>query len=151
MISKTLSKLTILIFLFSCSYQPIYSNKEYLFNFGKFNMSGSEKVNNVIKRKLENIKGQTISYNIILESQVEKNVISNDNKGDPSMFELVIKSKYIIKENSETLLNSKINKKVTYSNISDKFELSNYENNLISNLSNTIAEEILFSVSNKNK
>ena len=108
MISKTLSKLTILIFLFSCSYQSIYSNKEYLFNFGKFNMSGSEKVNNVIKRKLENIKGQTISYNIILESQVEKNVISNDNKGDPSMFELVIKSKYIIKENSETLLNSKL-------------------------------------------
>ena len=39
-------------------------------------------------------------------------------------------------------------KKMDYNNNSDKFELKNYENFLIQNLSNSIADEIINKISN---
>ena len=44
---------------------------------------------------------------------------------------------------NQNILNNKVEKKVNYNNINDKFELTKYEDNLIKNLSINISEEIL--------
>ena len=41
--------------------------------------------------------------------------------------------------------------KTTYTNITDKFELENYENNIIENLSEGISDSILSSISEINE
>ena len=49
------------------------------------------------------------------------------------------------------ILSDKIEKRITYNNINDKFELDKYENNLIKNLSINISDEILTYVKSINK
>ena len=46
----------------------------------------------------------------------------------------------------EQIIDDKISKQITYNSIKDKFELSQYENNVIKNLSNNISNDILFAV-----
>ena len=58
---------------------------------------------------------------------------------------------YKIIKNSKIILFNEIRKQVTYNNINDKFELMKYEENIIKNLSEGFASEILTSVTNLNK
>ena len=60
----------------------------------------------------------------------------------------IILSYWIVNQN---ILNNKVEKKVNYNNINDKFELTKYEDNLIKNLSINISEEILTAVKSINK
>ena len=64
--------------------------------------------------------------------------MSKDSKGDPSIFELQINVNYSVKRDGKTLIVNKINRKATYNNITDKFELENYEKSIIDNLSTNI-------------
>ena len=55
-------------------------------------------------------------------------------------------NKYDLLEN-ELLTDYKINKKTTYNNITDKFELENYEKTIINNLVSEISDNIMLSIS----
>ena len=63
-------------------------------------------------------------------SKKEKKILSKDSKGDPSVFELEIKVNYNLEEDGEKIIENNINRKTTYNNITDKFELENYENHI---------------------
>ena len=67
----------------------------------------------------------------------------------PSIFEMEILVEVQIK-NVEKNINVKrnIDKKVSYNNRDDKFELSTYENTLIQNISENISDRILSTLSN---
>ena len=86
-----------------------------------------------------------------LSSNKEKNIVSKDSKGDPSVFELIIDVNYKVKKDGEILIDDKVIRKTTYNNISDKFELENYEKNMIDNLSRNISDRIVFSISEINE
>ena len=43
--------------------------------------------------------------------------------------------------------NNKINKKTTYNNITDKFELESYEKTIIENLASEISDNIMLTIS----
>ena len=73
--------------------------------------------------------------------------MSKDSKGDPSIFELIIDVNYSVKKDEKILIVNKINRKTTYNNITDKFELENYEKTIIHNLSKNISDKIIFSIS----
>ena len=88
---------------------------------------------------------------IILNSKRDKNVITSNLKGDPTVFEIRAITDYSIINNNQNILNNKVEKKVNYNNINDKFELTKYEDNLIKNLSINISEEILTAVKSINK
>ena len=77
----------------------------------------------------------------------EKNIISKDSKGDPSIFELLINVNYNVKEDGKTIIENEISRRTTYNNITDKFELENYEKTIINNLSINISDKIIFSIS----
>ena len=54
----------------------------------------------------------------------------------------------MFKDNKE-ILKDKIKKQITYNNINDKFELDKYEENIIENISKSLADEILISIISK--
>ena len=54
-------------------------------------------------------------------------------------------------KDGEILIENKINRKTTYNNINDKFELENYEKNIVDNLSKNISDKIIFSISEIHK
>ena len=86
-----------------------------------------------------------------MTSKKEKKIISKDSKGDPSIFELQININYVVKESGKTLIENNINRKTTYNNITDKFELESYEKTIIQNLSSAISDDIILTISQINE
>ena len=140
-----------LLGLLGCDYKPVLSKKNYEFSINVKEISGDEKINSIIVNNFNNLKGDEKKYYINLSSKKEKKIISKDSKGDPSIFELEINVNYNLEEDGEIIIIKNINRKTTYNNITDKFELENYENSIIDNISQNISDKIIFSVSEINK
>tara|TARA_E500000331_G_C16875099_1_gene547959 strand:- start:166 stop:624 length:459 start_codon:yes stop_codon:yes gene_type:complete len=149
-----IKKYTVLFFLLllsNCAYEPILINKNYDFSIVVEKIDGDKKINSMIVNNFYNLKGKEKKYNLNLSSTKIKNVISKDSKGDPAIFELIINVNYKVKKNEETLLVNEINLKDIYNNVSDKFELENYEKNIINKLSQNISDKIIISISEINE
>jgi|TARA_B100001750_G_C15169329_1_gene428412 hypothetical protein len=151
--NKIFYKLILFIFLLSCGYSKILTQKEYLFEIKYVEKIGNKKINSFIEKQLNSYKSEKnskkISFNIILNSNLAKKTISKDSKGDPSIFELQITTDVkIINNIDNSTVEREINKKLTYNNLTDKFELSRYENTLIQNLSLNIGNKIISILSN---
>ena len=137
----------LLLFLSNCGYEAVLNNKDYQFSINVNKIDGDQKINSQIINNFNKLRDKEKKYNLTLTSNKERAIISKDSKGDPSIFELKIEINYVVKKEGETLISKKINKKTTYNNITDKFELENYENNIIDNLSNKISNKIISSIS----
>ena len=143
----------ILLFtLTSCSYQPIFSQKNYNFEIDKIKYSGEKQINNIIKNKLNLIKnneGQSDKkYNLTINSYKERLIVSKDSKGDPLKFELIVTINYEVAHNDNLLLVKTITKNNIYNNVVDKFKLEQNEKIIIENLSEKISEIIISSMIN---
>ena len=148
---KNYTVLFFLLLLSNCAYEPILINKNYDFSIVVEKIDGDKKINSMIVNNFYNLKGKEKKYNLNLSSTKIKNVISKDSKGDPAIFELIINVNYSVKKNEETILVNEINLKDIYNNVSDKFELENYEKNIINNLSQNISDKIIISISEINE
>ena len=58
---------------------------------------------------------------------------------------MIITLDYSIREDGKDIFTDKIQKQATYNNINDKFELLEYEENLIKNISDSISGQIITS------
>ena len=142
-----LKYLFLLLFIFNaCSYEPILSKKKYNFNFTEVETTGNKFINKIIQENLLSKSQGNRNVKINLKSNKDKKVISSNKKGDPVNFKIKINVDYIVYENNMEIIKDNIFKEVTYNNINDKFELSQYEDNTVINLSNNISDDILTSL-----
>ena len=155
--NKIFSKIITIAFIFvttSCSYKPIFSEKNYNFQIDKLILSGDEDVNRIIDKQLTLIKkNQNLNkknFSVIINSIKNKEIVSNDSKGDPLKFEINIKINYKILENGQIILERDIEKSNIYNNKTDKFELDQDEKNMTTNLSEKISDSIISSIINLN-
>ena len=153
--NKYYTKLTFIISVFlltSCSYKPIFSEKNYNFEINKVDYIGERQINNIIKNKLNLIKKdeglEKKKYNLKINSYKEKLIVSKDSKGDPLKFELIVSTDYIVEFNNSLLMSKKIKKNNIYNNATDKFELEQNEKIIIENLTEKISEIIISSIIN---
>lgn len=143
--------LIISIFILNaCSYEPILLKKNYDFEFNKIEFSGDKTVNEIIKNRISRVSSGNKKYNIYYNSKIEKSVVSSNEKGDPTIFNLNIDLEYEITDEDKVIIKNKISKQSTYNDIKDKFELSNYEINSIKSLAKKIGDEIMMSLISKN-
>ena len=143
--------LIISIFILSaCSYEPILLKKNYDFEFNEIEFSGDKTVNEIIKNRISRVSSGNKKYNIYYNSKIEKSVVSSNEKGDPTIFNLNIDLEYKITDKEKVIIKNKISKQSTYNDIKDKFELSNYEINSIKSLAKKIGDEIMMSLISKN-
>ena len=143
--------LIVSIFILSaCSYEPILLKKNYDFEFNKIEFSGDKTVNEIIKNRISRVSSGSKKYNIYYNSKIEKSVVSSNEKGDPTIFNLNIDLEYEITDEDKVIIKNKISKQSTYNDIKDKFELSNYEINSIKSLAKKIGDEIMMSLISKN-
>ena len=136
-----------LLLLTNCGYQAVLNNQNYQFSINVNKINGDQKINSLIINSFKQLKENEKKYNLSLTSNKEKLIISKDSKGDPSIFEIKINVNYVVKKDGEILISNKINKKTTYNNITDKFELENYEKTIINNLVSEISDSIMLSIS----
>ena len=104
---KIFLKLIITTFIFittSCSYKPIFSEKNYNFQIDEIILSGHKDINRVIEKKLSMIaksqKSGKKNFSVIVNSIKNKKIISNDSKGDALKFDIYIIVAYKIAEKS---------------------------------------------------
>tara|TARA_Y100000741_G_scaffold286698_1_gene226588 strand:- start:1297 stop:1773 length:477 start_codon:yes stop_codon:yes gene_type:complete len=155
--NKILNKTLILFFIFgitSCSYKPIFLEKDYDFEIKEVLPRGDKNINRIIESKLNFIKSSNENkkkrYTIEINSSKNREIVSKDSKGDPLKFELNILVEYKIMNNNDLLLNNKIEKNNVYNNNSDQFELEQKEEIILENLSKSIGDTIISSIINLN-
>jgi len=153
--NKILVKTIILFLLFgitSCSYKPIFLEKNYDFQIREISLDGDKDINRTIQNKLKFIKNNDSkdkkSYTININSTKNREIVSKDSKGDPVKFEISILVEYKILNNNNTLLDTKIEKKNIYNNDSDPFKLEQTENIILQNLSESVGDAIISSIIN---
>lgn len=144
--SKIISTLIILFFMVGCSYEPILSKKKENFRFNIITMEGDNTINEIIKRNLMDKSSGNKVYVIHLSSIKNKEIVSLNEKSDPTSFKLEVVADYKVTEKDVIILKNKISKEVRYNNINDKFELSKYEDGILKNLSEIISSEIILSI-----
>ena len=153
--NKILNKnlfLILFLILTACAYEPIFSNKDYGFQLDKINYVGSRDINRNIKNKLNLINtsdnNSDKKFNLFINSEKERKIISKDSKGDPSKFELVLNVFLEISNDKKKLLKRDINKSYIYNSETDKFKLEQNEEIIILNLSEKISEVIITLIMN---
>ena len=135
----------ILIFLVSCGYQPIFQTNDVNFAIVNLEVKGLNNFNSKIKNNLNkytNKKGKSIFYEIKINSEKRKIIVSKDSKGNTKIFNLKILVDFKVFENNQLKNEKKFIENFQYDNTTKKFELSQYEKNIEENLINKILEKI---------
>jgi hypothetical protein len=149
-----LNKLFILVlflFITSCGYEAIYSKKNYTnyeFSISELTFIGERNVNLKIKQGLNNYTSRTKNKNLIvvITSDEKKESIVKDATGDPTKFKITIEINVkVVQDDSKN--NFVMKESFTYDNTSNKLELTEYENEIIDNLTEIITEKIIFKLS----
>ena len=156
--NRTLTKINLILvtvlIITSCSYEPIFKQKNYNFEINEISFFGEKDINKIIKNRLYLIKKSNDNikrkFNILIQTKKKKKVISKDTQGDPLKFELELTGNYIVQENNNVLIDRKIIKHYTYDNNSDKFKLEQSEAIILENLSEQISNIIISSIINLN-
>ena len=131
MIRKILPFIIILMFT-SCGYTPIYNKLDktnYKINIIEIN--GERFVNNLISSEIKRISNSEsdIIFNLKIDNDYKKIILSKNIKGTVSDYQLILKSNFIIEKdgNIETI---SFTEKQNIKNTSDIFEQKNYENTI---------------------
>ena len=143
---KFFKLLILMMMFFGCSYVPVHINKGFNFQIIEINFEGEKFINEIIRNKLERNETGEKKYRIYYKTTKIKEIVSSDTKGDPKIFKLKINLEYIVYDDDKKVFENNIIKQISYDSIDDKYELSQYEENILKNLSNKISEDILFSI-----
>ena len=148
-INKILTILTFFL-LFSCGFEPIYSQKKldsnYNFTIASIGFSGNNNINQYLKNNLVNYtnnKGKETRYDLIINSTIQKKITSKNKKGNPELFYTKILINVEIIEDNKIKNKTIFEESFEYKNKSNKFELNKYEENIKKNLTNKLSRDLI--------
>tara|TARA_Y100000816_G_scaffold262952_1_gene220969 strand:- start:633 stop:1109 length:477 start_codon:yes stop_codon:yes gene_type:complete len=148
---KTIVFISIFV-LTSCSYKPIFVERDYNFKIKEVLLTGDKDINRIVNNNLKIIKNSESKKNknfiIEIDSSKKREIVSKNSKGDPLKFKMIIKVKYKVLNNNSLEINNTIEKSNIYNNESDKFELEKNEGIILDNLARGISDNIISSIIN---
>jgi len=145
--------LLLLLLLSSCGYEAIYSKKNsvnYSFSVSELNFAGDRAVNLKIKEKLNNYAQAKKDKDFILRisSASEKKALAKNTAGDTTSFKNSISIEVEVLMNNKFKSNFIILESFNYNNISNKFNLKKYEEEIKNNLAEVASDKLIFKLSN---
>ncbi len=145
---KSLISLIILsLILTSCGFKPIYNSKNSNFQIIEINNKNESKNSFAIENMVMSLSNKDALRRIKLAIDYKQSIttILKDSKGDPSKKKLsIIVNLEVKNERDNVLTNRNFNEEFSYDVQSDKFNMSQYEDNIINNLNNKISNDIIF-------
>ena len=142
---KNIILIIFLFFIYSCGYTTVFKNVgDQDFQIIITDMQGDRKMNNLIKNEINlySNKDSINKFDVRVETEYEKLILTKDSAGLITDYELSINSMFIIYFNEKS-------KKVTFDetinikNRSDTFEQDSYENNIKINFASSIREKLI--------
>ena len=148
---KIIIFLTFLL-LTSCGYKPVFSSKNSNFSIEEIIHNENDRISIKIKKGLGYLTSLENYEEIIklqLKSDKEITISSKNTKGDPLVYKMTIISEIKIYSNDKLIKEKNISKKFSYNNISNKFDLKQYEKIIEQNLVEKIKEDIVLILYNR--
>ena len=143
--------LFIILLLFTqCDYKPIYlqNNQNFGIKIIEFNENRSNKI---LANRLKNYsynKNNLFLYELKLLTSENKLILSKDTSGDPLLLGLKINLKIEIFEKEKLISTKEYSEQFNYQNLSKKFELNSYENEIRLNIYDKMISKILIDLAN---
>ena len=145
---KSLISVIILsIILTNCGFKPIYNSKDSNFQIIEIENKNENKNSFLIENIIMSLSNKDAFRKLKIEMDYNQSIttVLKDSKGDPSKKKLSVIVSLIIKnEKDNVLINKNLNEEFGYDVQSDKFNMSQYEENIINNLNNKISNDIIF-------
>ncbi|MDC1032622.1 hypothetical protein OAQ48_00505 [Candidatus Pelagibacter sp.] len=144
MIRKLL--LILVIYITGCGYQPIYVNKNIdLLEFSKITLIGDNEINRKIINSLNIKENKTgiLGEELVINTSFKIEETSKNSKGQVISYRSSANVNLEITKEKNVISNKTFVQNFTYSNRDNKFDLVEYQNEVKSNISNKIIEEII--------
>ena len=137
------------LFLLSCEYTPIYSNKnDYNFSIEKINFEGNSEINNLVEKKLIRFLNRDVNKKFIITTISSYKKISQSKNLTGKTTDYLITIEIIFKIENEKEQKTLINKKeFLIKNFSDKFEENKLEKTKKESLVNSMVNEFIIQLS----
>ena len=148
-LKKIFILLTLFLFFFSCGYTPIFSKKDVNFSIENIVFLGDKDIKEKISHALSSYKNKQNKekkISLVITSSKNTTIASKNSQGEAQTKRISanVNVKIILAENN--FLEKNFNKSSIYTVIDRKFEQKLIENKLINNLSNEIAQQIIFEI-----
>ena len=145
--------LLLLLLLSSCGYEAIHSKNNsanYSFSVSELNFIGDRTINLKIKQKLNNYAQDKKDKDYILRisSTSEKIILAKNIAGDATSFKNKVSINIKVLMNNKLENNFIITESFNYNNISNKFNLKKYEEEIKNNLAEAATDKLIFKLSN---
>lgn len=145
MMLKILRYSFLLIFITSCGYTPIYSNlNNKNINIQVEKVNGNKNINKLIVQKLSRYQSKNSEkvYNVKINSNYEKLILTKNTAGNATNFRLSINVQFITKIN-DNMEEFKFTEKFDMKKGDTIFEEEKYENNIINDMTNIIVQRFI--------
>lgn len=129
----------------ACGFEPI--NKTFNFNYHikDITYSGDSKINLLLEKNFNRLQRNISSknfYDLKFNTGTAREVKSKDSSGEVTRYKLSLSIDLIVSKNGKEIIKKVYSENVSYSNLSSKFELKQYENILTQDLVRKISLEI---------
>ena len=145
MMLKILRYSFLLIFITSCGYTPIYSNlNNKNINIQVEKVNGNKNINKLIVQKLSRYQSKNSEkvYNVKINSNYEKLILTKNTAGNATNFRLSINVQFITKIN-DNMEEFEFTEKFDMKKGDTIFEEEKYENNIINDMTNIIVQRFI--------
>ena len=142
MIKKNIILISLIFFLTSCGFTPVYLNNTNLnFSIEQVNFTGDRDLNNFLKTILIKYKNKKSDNKIYIEanSTYEKIVLSKDGAGEITSYQLEAEVIFSIMPLNRRI---KIKEKKIMDSKNDKFEEARYERSMKQNFASSISNKL---------
>ena len=143
MSKKNIIIISLILFLTSCGFSPIYyNNKNVNFSIEKVYYTGDREFNNFLKINLDKYKNKEVDNKIFIEaeSKYEKNVLTKDSTGKVTSYKLEVQVTFLVKSNNKKI---KITEKKIIDSMDDKFEETRRVKSVKQSFASSISSKLL--------
>ena len=143
MLKKKIIIISLILFLSSCGFSPIYyDNKNVNFSIEKIDYTGDRELNNFLKINLDKYKKEEVDNKIFIKShsKYEKNILSKDGTGKVTSYKIEAQVTFLVKSNNKKI---KITEKKIIDSMDDKFEEARREKSVKRSFASSISNKLL--------
>ena len=145
---KSLISIIVLsLILTNCGFKPIYNSNNSNFEIIEIVNKNENKNSFFIEKTIMSLSNKDAKNKVKLEIDYKQSIstILKDSKGDPSKKKLFINVILKVKNDKDNILiNQRFDEEFSYDVQSDKFGMSQYEENITDNLNSKISNDIIF-------
>ena len=149
---KNTTLIILILFLYSCGYSSIYKNQtSQNFKINIIEKKGNSEMNNLIKNeiKLYSVKNPTNIYNLKIDTDYKKKILTKDSAGIITDYKLSVTSIFRVDLKGVTKV-IELKETINIKNQSDSFEQNTYEKNIKRSFASSIREKLISEILNIN-